>query len=143
MTKFQKIGLTVVAFCATVAITRRIQQEYDKDAVLRSANETQALIDCLWDYDGQLSDGTYGFRCIRGRGLNASWSAELIRTEGTPALRPTTEANYSTNFVYANDGVFQSGRFNPSSGELEIKKIGQNFQQVKMYFRLTRLVKTF
>jgi hypothetical protein len=51
MTKFQKIGLIVVAFCATVAITRRIQQEYDKDAVLRSANETQALIACPWRID--------------------------------------------------------------------------------------------
>jgi hypothetical protein len=42
-TKSQKIGIAVVAFCLTVAVTRRIQQEVDKQAITKAANPLDAL----------------------------------------------------------------------------------------------------
>lgn len=50
MTKFQKVGIAVAAFCLTVAVTRRVQQELDKEAFAKLQQaRTKSLTEGLWE----------------------------------------------------------------------------------------------
>jgi hypothetical protein len=42
MSKLQKVGLAVVAFCLTVAVTRRVQQEVDKETFFKCVRQRNA-----------------------------------------------------------------------------------------------------
>jgi hypothetical protein len=73
MTKFQKVGIAVVAFCLTVAVTRRVQQEIDKQAFQNTPSDEPQI--GYWLYEDQLPDGTYGFAHHGPKGITY-WTAK-------------------------------------------------------------------
>jgi hypothetical protein len=73
MTKFQKVGIAVVAFCLTVAVTRRVQQEIDKQAFQNTPSDEPQI--GYWLYEDQLPDGTYGFAHHGPKGITY-WAAK-------------------------------------------------------------------
>jgi hypothetical protein len=73
MTKFQKVGIAVVAFCLTVAVTRRVQQEIDKHAFQNTPSDDSLV--GYWLYEDQLPDGTYGFAHHGPKGITY-WAAK-------------------------------------------------------------------
>ena len=78
MTKFQKIGLAIVAFCLTVAVTRRVQQEVDKEAFLKlqQAN-ARSLDEGLWEYQTVHKNGKYLFAHLVADQPTTYWYASL------------------------------------------------------------------
>jgi hypothetical protein len=80
MTKLQKVGFAVVAFCLTVAVTRRVQQEVDKEAFQNTPSDEPRV--GYWLYEDQLPDGTYGFAHHGPKGVTF-WAAKIVKTEYT------------------------------------------------------------
>ena len=73
MTKFQKIGLAAVAFCLTVAVTRRVQHEVDNEGFQNTPSDDPQV--GYWLYEDQLSDGAYGFAHHGPKGITF-WAAK-------------------------------------------------------------------
>jgi len=81
MTKSQKVGLAVVAFCLTVGVTRRVQQEYDKEAFAKlqlklEQTKARSLTEGLWEYQ-TYEDGKYLFAHLVAGQPTTYWYASL------------------------------------------------------------------
>jgi len=77
MNKFQKVGVAVVAFCLTVAVTSRVQQEVDKKALENTPTEPRVG---YWLYEEKLPDGTYGFAHHGPKGTTF-WAAKVVKID--------------------------------------------------------------
>jgi hypothetical protein len=144
LTTSQKIGLAVVAFCLTVAVTRRVQQEVDKEAVQASQKPVQAaptnLDSGLWVHLANLGDGMHAFMCDSETGRTL-WAVQLVNTdESSKVDYESLRAMYGPSpdgadrYLSAHANDLTSGKFDPLLNEVEVHR-GDG---AKVYFKIVK-----
>lgn len=146
MTTSQKLAISVVAFCATVVITRHVQQEYDKEAMQVHAAAAPLHINeesdadwslspveqegAWWEYEANLDQvkldtpGRHALICHGHHGPQI-WVADYVRTDASGQMYdPVTHPGR----------IYLSGKFDPILHQVRMDRSGG----AEVYFKLVK-----